>query len=198
MPLIRIVCVLPLFAACCLNVDGQSKDADVTFPSDEEIRLVVTQTDRAIDQYKPLLDQEQQMLGKEGAEAVAKDREVVRVLELAIKGFGKNPQAFNGPLGFSFFEALDDASRNAELCSTNAMNKASMSILDGGAGKAVTEMHLSQSCTDVSMLLYTISENAGAIYTRYVTSQQKLAEEGGRLAQRCADILKNKDATPKR
>jgi hypothetical protein len=29
------------------------------------------------------------------------------------KGFGKNPQAFNGPLGFSFFEWLDDASRSA-------------------------------------------------------------------------------------
>ncbi len=75
----------------------------MAFPSDEEIRLVITQAERAVDQYKPLLDQEQQMLGKEGAEAVTKDREVVAGLELAIKGFGKNPQAFNGPLGFDFF-----------------------------------------------------------------------------------------------
>ncbi len=85
------------------NVKGQGKDGDVAFPSDEEIRLVITQAERAVDQYKPLLDQEQQMLGKEGAEAVTKDREVVAGLELAIKGFGKNPQAFNGPLGFDFF-----------------------------------------------------------------------------------------------
>ncbi len=75
----------------------------MAFPSDEEIRLVITQAERAVDQYKPLLDQEQQMLGKEGAEAVTKDREVVAGLELAIKGFGKNQQAFNGPLGFDFF-----------------------------------------------------------------------------------------------
>jgi len=77
------------------------------------------------------------------------------------------------------------------------MNKASKSILDGGAGKAISEMHLSQSCTDISMLLYTISESAGALYTRYVGSQQKLAEEGARLAQRCGEILRQKGGIPK-
>jgi hypothetical protein len=90
----------------------------VNFRTDDEIRLVLTQADRAIAQYKPLLDQEQQVLGKEGAAAVAKNREVLAGLELAIKGFKKNPQAFNGPLGFAFFEWLDDASRNAVLCSS--------------------------------------------------------------------------------
>jgi hypothetical protein len=77
------------------------------------------------------------MLGKEGAEAVAKDREVVAGIEMAIKGFGKNPQAFNGPLGFSFFEWLDDASRNAVLCSANATGKAEIIVAKnrhGGTG----------------------------------------------------------------
>lgn len=44
------------------------------------------------------------MYGKKGEADVANDREVVRGIETAIKAFGKNPQAFNGPLGFSFFE----------------------------------------------------------------------------------------------
>lgn len=197
MPIVRYLCVLLSFATFALNVSGRSRASDVNFPTDDEIRLLLTQTDRAIGEYKPLLDQENEMLGKEGAEAVAKDREVVAGIELAIKGFGKNPQAFNGPLGFSFFEWLDDASRNALLCSSNAMNDAFKSLLDGDKDKATSDLHLSQSCTDVSALLYTVSENAGALYTRFVGGEQKLAEEGARLAQKCAEALKQKSAIPK-
>lgn len=196
MPPSRCIFVLLAFAVYVPSARSQSKN-DVNFATDDEIRLVLTQADRAMDQYKPLLDQEQQVLGKEGAEAVAKDREVVQGIELAIKGFGKNPQAFNGPLGFSFFEWLDDASRNAVLCSTNAANKAFQSILNGNKDKAISELHLSQSCTDASALLYTVSENAGALYTRYVESEQKLAAEGARVAQRCAEILKQNGITKK-
>lgn len=197
MPSSRYLCVLLMFLVHSVNANTQSHDKDVNFPTDDEIRLLVTQADRAVAQYKPLLDQEQQMLGKEGADAVAKDREVVSGLELAIKGFGKNPQAFNGPLGFAFFEWLDDASRNAALCSTNAVNKAFQNVLEGDKEDATAELHLSQSCSDVSTLLYTVSENAGALYARYVKSEEKLAEEGALVAQKCTDILKQKGASPK-
>jgi hypothetical protein len=182
MPSILRICVLCFFTALPVNAKGESKDKEVNFPTDDEIRLVLTQADRAIAQYKPLLDQEQQTLGKEGAEAVAKDREVVAGLEAAIKGFKKNPQAFNGSLGFAFFEWLDDASRNAVLCSTNALNKAFENTLAGDRNKATSELHLSQSCSDVSTLLYTVSENAGALYTRYVEGEEKLAEQGVQTA----------------
>jgi hypothetical protein len=197
MHILRYLCGFLLFSALSLNVNGKSKDKDVNFPTDEEIRLVLTQADRAIDQYKPLLDQEEQMGGKEGAEAVAKDRGVVVSLELAIKGFGTNPQAFNGPLGFAFFEWLDDASRNAVLCATNASTKAFGSLLNGNKDEAISELHLSQSCSDVSMVFYTVSENAGALYTRFVEGEQKLAQEGARIAQRCGEILKQKGVIPK-
>jgi hypothetical protein len=49
--------------------------------------------------------------GKKGVDAVAKDREVVGNMELALKTFKKQPQGFNSPLGFAFFEWLGDASR---------------------------------------------------------------------------------------
>jgi hypothetical protein len=69
------------------------------FPTDEEIRLVLTQTDRAIQQYKPLIDQQEtQLTGVK--EAAANDRKVVAALEIAVKAFREKPQAFNGPLGF--------------------------------------------------------------------------------------------------
>jgi hypothetical protein len=77
MPSLRCLCVLFILTAFSSVANGQDKDKDVNFPTADEIRLVLTQADRAIGQYKPLLDQEAKMLGKEGAEAVAKDREVV-------------------------------------------------------------------------------------------------------------------------
>ena len=130
MPFLRNCIVACLLAFCCFTSRGQNKD--VNFPTDEEIRLVLTQASRAIDQYKPLLDMEEKMLGKEGKDAVTQDRNVVQNIELALKVFGKNPQAFNGPLGFSFFEWLDDADRNALLCASGAATEVTVNMLAGG------------------------------------------------------------------
>jgi hypothetical protein len=197
MPSLRCLCVLFVLTAFSIPANGQDK-GNVNFPTDDEIRLVLTQADRAIGQYKPLLDQEANMLGKEGAEAVAKDREVVAGIEMAIKAFGKNPQGFNGPLGFSFFEWLDDASRNAVLCSANAMGKAFESLLDGNKDQAESALHLSHNCTDASTLLYTVSESAGALYTRYAEGEEKVAEEGLRVAEECTAALKQKGLVTKK
>lgn len=137
------------------------------------------------------------MLGEKGKDAVDKDREVVRGIEAGNKGFGKYPQNFNGPLGFAYFEWLDDASRNAVLCAVNASTQASMSMLDGHADKARDELRLSESCSDVSTLLYTVSENAGALYTRYVQGEEQLAQYGAEVAEQCAAALKQQKPTPK-
>jgi hypothetical protein len=60
-----------------------------------------TQAERAVQQYKPLLDEEAVQLGKNGAEAVAKDREVVHALEVALMALKKQPQGFNSRAGFA-------------------------------------------------------------------------------------------------
>jgi hypothetical protein len=169
----------------------------VNFPTEEEIKLLVTQADRAIQQYKPVLDMEEKMYGKKGEDAAAKDREVVRGIETAIKAFGKNPQAFNGPLGSSFFEWLDDADRNALPCAGSALNEASVNMLAGDQVNAAMEISHSQSCMAVSTLFYTVSEIAGALYARYVEGEEKLAEYGVQVAQRCAEALKQKGSVPK-
>jgi hypothetical protein len=70
-----------------------------TFPTDTEINLVLTQTERAIQQYSPLIDQEEVQLGKSGADTIAHDRQVVSGLEMAVKAFKGKPQGFNGLLG---------------------------------------------------------------------------------------------------
>jgi hypothetical protein len=138
------------------------------------------------------------MYGKKGEADVANDREVVRGIETAIKAFGKNPQAFNGPLGFSFFEWLDDADRNALLCASSAANEATVKMPAGDKGRVEMEISLSQGCTDVATLFYTVSENAGALYTRYVQAEEKVAEQGAQAAQKCAELLKQEGAVPKK
>src|SRR5207237_7198263 len=95
MPLFR--CGFCLLALSCLS--GVCMAQEPHFPTADEINLLLTQTERAVGQYKPLLDQEKSLFGEKGIEAVAKDWEVVHGLETAIKGFRKNPQAFNSKLG---------------------------------------------------------------------------------------------------
>jgi len=176
-------CILLLILSCAF---ARAQE----FPTNDEISLMLTQADRAVQQYKPLIDQQERMLGKKAQQAAAKDREVVRGLEIAIKAFRQKPQGFNGPLGFSFFEWLDDADRNALLCANGATNDAASSLIDGNASRAKDLMQLVQSCSDAATLIYTVSENAGALYTRYVTSQAKLALEAVEVAQKCRDALK--------
>jgi hypothetical protein len=63
----------------------------------------------------------------------------------------------------------------------------------GGDLTAATELlHLSQSCTDVSTLIYTVSENAGALCERYVRAEQSLAQEASEVAEKCIAALKAK------
>jgi len=54
-------------------------------------------------------------MGKSYTDAASNDRKVVSSLEMAVKAFKGKPQGFNGPLGFAFFEWLDDADQT--LCS---------------------------------------------------------------------------------
>lgn len=169
-----------------------------TFPTDAEISLVLTQTERAIQQYKPLIDLEAVQMGKSGADTIAHDRQVVSGLEMAIKAFRGKPQGLNGPLGFTFFEWLDDADRNAALCAGGSSSQAMSEMMAGNKDTAQSLLHLAQSCGDMSALIYTVSENAGALYQRYVEAEQELAEQAAEVAQKCTDILKNNGVPPRK
>lgn len=194
MHLLRPVMTVVLFvspAAVCQAQEG-------AFPTDSEINLLLTQTDRAMQQYKPLIGQEEIHIGTSiNAEAVAKDRKVVQAIETAVQVLKKQPQGFNSAAGFALFEWLDDASRNAMLCSSSAMLEATGAVMGGEIKKATELMQLGQSCTEVSNLIYTVSENAGALYERYVKSMQKLATDGAKMVQQCTDALKKSEAASK-
>jgi hypothetical protein len=175
-----------------------SAQAEKTLPTDDEINLVLTQTERAVQQYKPLIDQEETQMGKNVSDAVAHDREVVHALETAVKAFRRKPQGFNGPLGFVFFGWLDDADRNALLCASGASTQATSEIMAGNVAKADSLVQLAHSCTDVSTLIYTVSENAGTLYQRYVQAEEQLAAQAAVVAEKCVDILKKNGVSPKK
>jgi hypothetical protein len=50
-------------------VPVDSTQDKTTFPTDDEIELLVTQADRAVQQYKPLVNEEELQSGNLGAEA---------------------------------------------------------------------------------------------------------------------------------
>jgi hypothetical protein len=183
-----------LLAAFVPTSRGQEQG---TFPTDEEIQLLLTQTDRAMQQYKPLIDEEERQLGKAGTDTVAKDRQVVKAVETAVQLLTKQPQGFNGPVGFSLFEWLDDATRNALLCSQGAMSQSTMLMIAGKTDDALRMVQLSKSCMDASTLIYTVSENAGSLYERYVKGEQDLANEGASGLEQCVEALKKTTAGKK-
>jgi len=59
-----------LVVSFSLTSPAFAQKRDTNFPTDDEIRLVLTQTERAVNEYRPLLDRWEKMLGKEGAEGV--------------------------------------------------------------------------------------------------------------------------------
>jgi len=197
MPLLRLPSITVLLISCFVPfVRAQDEK---TFPTDNEIQLLLTQADRAMQRYKPLIDQEELQFGKGGAqaEAVAKDRQIVQAIETAVQALKKKPQGFNSPAGFALFEWMDDASRNALVCSAQSFTQATVTLMAREISKSTELINLGQSCMDVSSLIYTVSENAGALYERYVNAEEQLAGKGYDTSQKCLEALKKLDAAKK-
>jgi hypothetical protein len=178
----------------CVSV-GQAQDKDKPFPSNDEINLLLTQGDRAMEQYKAAVNLEEKEMEKtsEEAGAVAKDREVYEGWAVLSKGMKTKPQAFNSRFGVEIVLLLDDASRNAMVCSSQADLRltSSRSVSD-----AQSVLQLGQTCLDTSTLIYTVSENAAALYRKYLEAAEQLTNETADVASRCTDLLK-KNSSPK-
>lgn len=189
--------LLAISVSAAANAQANAQ-TETPFPTNADINLVLTQADRAIQQYKPLIDQQEILIGKSTTDAVANDHQVVNTLEMAVKAFKGKPQGFNGPLGFAFFEWLDDAGRNALLCGSGAATQAAVQMMDGNQDKATSLLHLARSCSDAATLIYTVSENAGSLYQKYVEAEVRLAAHGAEAAEKCIDILKKNGTPPKK
>ena len=167
---------------------GRAQEKDKPFPTNDEINLLLTQGDRAMGQYKAAVDREERELDKtpEMADAVAKDREVWSGSNEMSKGMKTKPELFNSQFGVEIVLLLDDASRNALLCS----NQASLKVpTTSKVSDAENFLHMAQTCQDTSPLLYTVSENAAVLYRKYLAAIEQLATESANVALKCRKIL---------
>lgn len=71
-------------------------------------------------------------------------------------------------------------------------------MMVGNNDNAKSLLHLAHSCADASTLIYTVSENGGSLYQRYVTAEQGLAAQAAEAAQHCTDVLKKNGVPPKK
>lgn len=191
MPALRYACLIAVLI--CGVAAGVAAQNEKIYPSDEEIRLLLTQTDRAVQLYKPLLDEQENQIGKSAADDVASDREVVAALETSLKSISAERGYFNGTRGFEFLQRLGDADRSALRCGFAASSQATGYTIAGNHEKADALMRLSQSCQDLSTLFYTIPENANSLFRRFIVAQDQWATSSTQEARQCSQAMeKNK------
>src|SRR5215469_18216950 len=105
-----IVCALFL-SVTCMAEEGSSLHK--TFPTKEEIELVVTQAERVFDQYRQSIEVETELpSAKKEKSALEKDRQIAELSKELIDALKKKPESFNGLMGLLLLTTLDDASRN--------------------------------------------------------------------------------------
>jgi hypothetical protein len=153
--------VIALLMGLCGKA-GHAQDKGTAFPSEGDITLVVLQADSVMDQYRAAIGQEETVLGKPGADAVSRDKQLLGSWDFTLKGLQVRPQSFNSELGLEFVLMLDDAARNTELCSAaSAQNSA-------GA-------ELAKRCGDASTHLHAVSQSVSALYRQYLEAVQERA-----------------------
>jgi hypothetical protein len=160
------------------------------FPRKEEIELVVSQSDRAFESYKQSLALEELLDStKQKSFGIEQDKNVLKMARQLIAGLSKNPDAFHGVGGLLLLSILDDASRNAALCSASGFSEMA-NVKDVSAGYQL--IAVVQSCTAVSQQLYTVSESVQALLIREMESQAVLNEQAIEALNNCSAAAQNR------
>jgi hypothetical protein len=166
---------------------------EIQFPTTEEITLVLTQSERAFEQYKNSVIMEQTLeSSKRDPESLKKDQELVEMSHKLVVALKEHPDKFHGLGGLLLLSTLDDASRNAALCSSSGSAGIAKGLIDHFDPKdAYQIMTVMQNCSDVSLHLYTVSESVHVLMVRELEAQQDLNNQAIELATKCGEMMKN-------
>jgi len=204
MPRLKFACILAILVVCFSAAHAQTATnaqtgtnaqtaanapTDLNWPTDEEINLTLNQADRAVQRLKLMLDDQEMQIGKGAEDQVAEGRRVASELESVEKTLKLKPQGFNGPMGFRFFESLGAAYRSVLQCGVAASSQSLGYVTAAKPDKADVLFRLSQNCMDLSALIFTISEEVGALYKRYIQAINQLAGHSSQEARQCQDTL---------
>jgi hypothetical protein len=192
----RVVILLCFVSVTSLCI-AQQQESGPAFPTKEEIQLVVTQAERAFDQYKASVVSEADLpTAKQDKSGVEKDQQIIEMSARIINLLKQQPERFNGVFGLFLLTTLDDASRNAALCSGSGTLDIAKSLMDKPDVNAANRMlAISGKCTDVSSYLYTVSESVNALLVRNMDAQASLNEEAMKTINECRATL---DSTRKK
>lgn len=173
MPTAVVLCLLFLTSSCIAQEHDEPR-----FPTKEEIQLVVTQAERAFDQFKSSVATEAELptSNKDGS-GVKKDQELIAMSVKVIDVLKAKPEAFNGLFGLFLLTTLDDASRNAALCVTSGIGDLAEMLSKQDVASGYRIAGITQKCTDVSAHLYTVSESVNELLVRNMQAQQSLNEK---------------------
>jgi|SRR5579872_467374 len=163
---LRIVIIACAFSTLSSFVQAQDKSPSA--PTKEEVELLLTQTERGMDQYVTLIEQADKLLNRTPDADLATDKQLIGYWKKIDKIFRADPGKFDSRAGFDLLVMIDDASRNAALIGTSAAKQTSQEILAGRIQHADLFVTLMQNATSASTLLYTVSENCNALYLRYL------------------------------
>ena len=182
-------CLIMILLSTQLASSQQQKEEDHTYPTKDQIQLLLTQSERAFDVYEGTLTQEAAAGGDLGKSAI-KDKELLVSARNLLGSLKKSPDGFNSPGGFLLVGDLDDASRNMSLCMGQAGMQSGTQAISGNINEGERSLRLVQACMDASTLLYTVSETAFNMYTEYLFAEHEMMDKAMSGLQDCASMLK--------
>jgi len=179
-----------LLTACATAQREKAKIPE--FPSSDEIQLVVTQSERVFEQYKQSVTMESELpSSKRDPSVIQKDTGVYDMGMRMVDALKKHPDGFHGVGGLLLLSSLDDASRNAALCSGTAYNDTMEAVMTkSDVHSAENWMDVGLSCINMSGYLYTVSESVQALLVRDLKAQQMLNESATETVNSCTAALK--------
>jgi hypothetical protein len=161
------------------------------FPTDEEIKLAVLQSERAVADYKQAVALEASLpTTQKDATSLDTDKHLIELFPKLLEAIKQTPSRFDGLAGLLLLTTLDDASRNAALCGNSAMGDIAQELLSTrDTAKIYRIMAISQKCIDTSTELYTVSESVHALYVKATEAQEELSQEAEDTLNKCVAAL---------
>jgi len=182
-------CLVLLLLLSTEFASPQDKKEEHTFPTKDQIELLLTQSERAFDTYEETVAQEAAAGGNLATSAL-KDTELLVSSRELLGRLKKSPELFNSPGGFILVGNLDDASRNMSVCMGQAGLASGTEATAGNYRGSEQYLRLLKDCLDASTLLYTVSETAFNMYAEYLFAEHDMMNKATEGLQECADILK--------
>ncbi len=187
----RMMVFCLLFLTRCAMAQ-QENNKTPEFPSTDEIQLVVTQSERVFEQYKQSVTMEAELPSfKRDPSAIEKDTGVYDMGKKLVDTLKTHPDGFHGVGGLLLLSSLDDASRNAALCSGTAYNDTIEAVMTkSDVHSAESWMHVGLSCINISGYLYTVSESVQSLLIRDLKAQEMLNQRATETVNSCTAALK--------